>query len=185
MKTFVRIGVVTAVLFVAGVLFAWSGTYDVAADVPHWRLTEAVMQAVRTQSVAVQSGNIEVPADLGSQKRIAAGASEYAEMCTGCHLAPGESSTELRDGLYPQPPDLGKRTTRDPRAAFWIIKHGIKMTAMPAWGRSHDDQTIWDMVAFVQKLPDITPQQYRKMTANADPDAHEHHHMDAMSHTHE
>jgi len=84
-------------------------------------------------------------------------------------LTPGMHGSELRVGLYPQPPDLSRQHV-DPRVAFWVIKHGIKMSAMPAWGSSHDDATIWSMVAFLQKLPAMTPDQYKAMVAKAPPD---------------
>jgi hypothetical protein len=44
------------------------------------------------------------------------------------------------------------------------------MSAMPAWGMSHDDPTIWSMVAFLKKLPSMTPAQYKEMVAKAPPD---------------
>lgn len=47
---------------------------------------------------------------------------------------------------------------------FLIIKHGIKMSAMPAWGKTHDDATIWTIVAFLQQLPTLTPEQYGEVT---------------------
>ena len=76
-------------------------------------------------------------------------------MCASCHLAPGQAGSELRQGLYPLPPDLTaeKAEKADPRRAFWVIKHGVKISAMPAWGATHDDTTIWSMVAFLQTLP--------------------------------
>jgi mono/diheme cytochrome c family protein len=77
--------------------------------------------------------------------------------------------SEIRPGLYPQPPVLWQ-TRVDPQDAFWVIKHGIKMSAMPAWGGSHDDDTIWSMVAFLQKLPGMTPEQYKAIVAKAPPD---------------
>jgi hypothetical protein len=51
-----------------------------------------------------------------------------------------------------------------------VIKHGIKMSAMPAWGASHDDATIWSMVAFLQKLPGMSAQEYKDIVARAPPD---------------
>ena len=48
--------------------------------------------------------------------------------------------------------------------AFWIIKHGIKMTAMPAWSKTHTDAQLWDLVAFLDKLPKMTPAQYAEAT---------------------
>jgi len=77
--------------------------------------------------------------------------------------------SEIRRGLYPQPPLLAQERI-DPKAAFWVIKHGIKMSAMPAWGTSHDDLTIWSMVAFLRKLPDLTPAQYKDLVKRAPPD---------------
>ena len=91
-------------------------------------------------------------------------------MCTGCHLSPGVNDSELRVGMYPQPPNLSKVHV-DPKDAFWVIKHGIKMSAMPAWGKAgHDDPTIWSMVAFLEKLPGMTPAEYKAIVAKAPPD---------------
>ncbi|MEP7044166.1 MAG: cytochrome c, partial [Dokdonella sp.] len=35
-----------------------------------------------------------------------------------------------------------------------------KMSAMPAWGRSLEDQYIWGLVAFARTLPQLTAEQY-------------------------
>jgi hypothetical protein len=48
-------------------------------------------------------------------------------------------------------PNLAEEDTRDARRAFWTIKHGIKMSAMPAWGKTLDDVTIWNLVAFLRQ----------------------------------
>ena len=95
---------------------------------------------------------------------------QYAAMCTSCHLSPGVNDSELRVGMYPQPPNLSKVHV-DPKDAFWVIKHGIKMSAMPAWGKAgHDDPTIWSMVAFLEKLHGMTPAEYKAIVAKAPPD---------------
>ena len=75
----------------------------------------------------------------------------------------------MRQGLYPQPPNLSAERV-GPRAAFWVTKHGIKMTGMPAWGASHDDDTIWAIVAFLQELPTLDRETYERLTANAPAD---------------
>ncbi|HKT43001.1 MAG TPA: cytochrome c, partial [Rhodanobacteraceae bacterium] len=64
------------------------------------------------------------------------------------------------------PPNL-TRFAPDPAEAFWIIKHGLKMTAMPAWGATHDDHTIWAMVAYLQKQPRMSAAEYQSLTAHA------------------
>jgi len=160
--------IILTVVALAG--FAWSGLYNVGADDPHWGMTESLLTIVRSRSIAVHSRDIKVP-NLDNPQLIAMGAGHYSEMCTGCHLAPGMDASELHVGLYPKPPVLYKSGINDPVRAFWVIKHGIKMTAMPAWGTSHSDQAIWAVVAFLRKLPELSPEQYKSLTAHEhDPD---------------
>ena len=51
-----------------------------------------------------------------------------------------------------------------------MIKHGVKLTAMPAWGRTHSDELMWDMVAFIRKLPTMSPEQYQAAVKSAPAD---------------
>ncbi len=143
------------------------GIYNIAADAPHTRLTYRLLENLRDKSIAARARSITVPKDLADPKRISAGAGLYTEMCSGCHLAPGMEKTEISQGLYPRAPELSRASDHSPAQQFWIIKHGIKMTAMPAWGKTHDDRLIWDMVAFVQQLPKLSPAQYQEMTKSA------------------
>lgn len=166
--TLVVIAVVVAFWMGVGV-FAWSGLYNIGADVHHSALTYDFLQGVRDRSIRVRSERIVVP-NLNDPQLILKGAGQYAAMCTGCHLQPGVADSELRKGMYPQPPNLSKIHI-DPQAAFWVIKHGVKMSGMPAWGMAgHDDPTIWSMVAFIEKLPGMTPEQYKAIVAKAPPD---------------
>ena len=165
-----KIALVILLVFALGAgIYAWSGLYNPGADNPHWKITYALMQATRERSVERYASGIQIPANLNDSQLILKGAGQYAAMCTSCHLAPGKKNSELRPGLYPQPPDLSKRIV-DPGKAFWVIKHGLKMSAMPAWGISHDDATIWSMVAFLQVLPRLTPSQYKEIVDKAPPD---------------
>lgn len=168
--------VAVAVVGVLGTMgYVYSGAFDIAADQQHSKFVYTLAKTVREHSIASRIKDIEVP-DLEDPKKVAAGASEYAEMCTGCHLAPGMEDNELRPGLYPAAPNLSeysgnvKRTDANTAAArqFWIIKHGIKMSSMPAWGATHDDETLWNIVAFVRKLPELTPEQYAAMTVDSE-----------------
>lgn len=161
---------------IAAAAFIYSGVYPIGADQPHWPVTEQVVGALRDRSIAKHAAGIAVPA-LDDPARIRRGAEHYAEMCSACHLTPGMRDSELRKGLYPQPPDL-TRAAVDPTQAFWVIKHGIKMSAMPAWGRSHDDAAIWDMVAFLQVLPKQDEATFESMAGSKGDDGHGggHHH---------
>lgn len=158
--------IVLILLVIIGVgIWIWSGTYDVGADSPHWSVTRDLIGAVRERSISTRARGMVVP-NLEDPALIALGAKHYQAMCTGCHLAPGMGDSELRDGLYPEPPNLTHFAPR-PAEAFWVIKHGLKMTAMPAWGKTHDDHAIWAMVAYLQKQPRMSVEQYRQLSAPA------------------
>src|SRR5690242_11750170 len=124
-------------------------------------------------SVAMRSADLAVPQFTDEQAKD--GFKEFSQMCTGCHGAPGKPPHAVGKGLDPHPPDLAKAVrTWDDGNLFWIIKNGIKMTGMPAFGRTHDDRTIWGIVAFLKKLPDMTPEQYQGLQAQAGgPEQHE------------
>jgi mono/diheme cytochrome c family protein len=155
----------------AGV-FIYTGAYNIGADAPHSRFVYNTLDALRERAIAARSRDIRAPANFNDPKRIAAGAELYGEMCTGCHLGPGLEKSELSQGLYPQAPELALGNKHTPEQQFWIIKHGVKLTAMPAWGKTHDDQLIWDMVAFIRQLPKMSPQQYKTAVAST-PESHE------------
>jgi mono/diheme cytochrome c family protein len=165
--------VVAAILVLA--LAVYSGAFDVAADSPHTPAVSQLLETLRDRSITVRSAAIQVP-PLSDPGMIAEGAEHYSAMCSGCHLAPGARDSEIRPGLNPQPPDLTHSPPPAPARAFWVIKHGIKMTAMPAWGTTHSDAAIWNIVAFLQKLPAMTPEQFRSLageSAGGDHDADE------------
>lgn len=143
----------------------YSGAYNMGADDPHSAPMFATLQTLRDRSIAMHARDLHVP-DLSDPQQVMKEPGQYAARCTQCHLSPALQHSEIRPGLYPQPPNLAMVPV-DPKAAFWVIKHGIKMSAMPAWGASHDDATIWSMVAFLQKLPGMSAFQYTEMVARA------------------
>src|SRR5438552_13971274 len=109
--------------------FIYVGIYNIGADAPHSRLVYTALEELRERAIANHSRSIVPPADLKSLKRIQAGPGLYAEMCTGCHLGPGIAKSELSQGLYPQAPELARVTDLTAAQQFWIIKHGVKLTA--------------------------------------------------------
>jgi mono/diheme cytochrome c family protein len=145
--------------------YIYSGQYNIAADEPHWFTTAKIIETLRDRSIERRARDIIIP-ELEDTRLVLKGAGQYEAMCVGCHLAPGMDNSEIRQGLYPEPPNLSQGRT-EPRRAFWVIKHGIKMTGMPAWGRTHDDITLWSIVAFIGKLPEMTPQAYKEMVREA------------------
>ena len=175
-STVIKTLITTTVLVVLLVIgFAWSGLYPVAAGSGHTAPVAWLLETIRKRSVAARAAGLTVPGDLDSSERIAAGAAHYDSMCAGCHGKPGQEPAESFD---PRPPALYRHQV-EAGEAFWTIKHGLKMTAMPSH-LDHSDQENWDTVAFVRALPDMTADEYRELTADAS-----HDHGDGGGHEHE
>ena len=161
-----------ALISISAAIFISSGVFNIAANDQHWDITTSILEVVRERSISTRSSSIKVP-NLTDSKRIANAAPNYAAMCAQCHLAPGIDKSELYEGLYPQPQIFYKldKFTRQPEETFWIIKNGLKMTGMPAWGIYNSDEQIWDLVAMLSTIKDMTAEQYQKLV-----DAGEHTH---------
>lgn len=177
MKTIKILGVAGLVALAGAVAFIYSGLYPMGADVPHNRMTYWALETLRERSIARAAKDIEVPS-LNEPARLLAGGADYNDMCAACHLKPGKRESDMSIGLYPKPPNLTEARPGDSEAEarhrFWIIKHGIKASGMPAWGPTHDDERIWNMVAFLRRLPELTPEQYQILTARDESDANHH-----------
>lgn len=160
--------VLATIVVIAAVALAlvYSGAFNVAADEADSAPMHWLMETVRERSIESRSGDITVP-PLDDPALLAAGAEHYDAMCVVCHLAPGMADTELRVGLNPEPPELAEHGAHDSAETFWVIKNGIKMTGMPAWGVTHDDRSIWGLVAFVNELPEMSAEEYRQLTEEA------------------
>lgn len=159
-----------ALLVVVAAAVLWSGIYSFAADVAHSQPVHSIIEFARDRSISVRADDIKVP-PLADQQLVSKGAGNYEAMCAKCHQAPGTGPTELSRGLYPSPPDLTRHAV-DPAAAFWTIKHGIKASGMPAWGKSMQDRDIWSLVAFLQKLPSMDQAAYRTLVEQSGGHSH-------------
>src|SRR6185436_13612222 len=182
MNTVVLLLVVVVLLAVAGLAFIFSGFYDVAADAEHTNPVQWVLRTTQSRSVHRRAEEVRPPAWMAHPDSavVRKGLVHYHEMCVTCHGAPGVRISEVGQGLNPAPPELSGPAEDEAGETFWIVKHGIKMTGMPAFGLTHTDDDLWAIVAFVQKMPDLTPADYQKMAAEAgvtaEPEGHMHEH---------
>jgi len=159
------------VVIIAGIAgFVFSGIYNVSAMAPHWSITSDILEEARDQSISYHSKDIDVPL-LNDHKMEEAGFHHFQDTCRFCHGAPGIARDEFAQGLYPSPPDLASSDMlqeMNDAEIFWIIKNGLKMTGMPAFGVTHSDPEIWDMVAFIHRLSTLQPDLYKAMVKEAD-----------------
>lgn len=156
-----------AVAFVAMAILGFgiveSGAYDVAATNPHtsvvaWALHTDFEKSVERQAKGVKDGP-EADANM-----LREGFREYDEACVSCHGAPGVKPAVFAQGMLPRPPELtdaGEEFSR--KEIYWIARHGVKMTGMPAFGPTHPDEEIWAVASFVKSLPDTSAEDYAKL----------------------
>ena len=116
-----------------------------------------------------------VPADLRRRKNpfasspqaVAEGRSHFADHCAICHSNDGSGDTEMGRNLYPRAPDMRSSHTQElsDGEIFAIIKNGVRLTGMPAWGSDTpaDDAATWQLVSFVRHLPRITASELAQM----------------------
>ncbi len=181
MKLIIYVILAFLILGLIGFFALSSGAYNIAATDKHWEITEKAIEWARESSIRTHAEKLEVP-PLDDESLLITGAKHYDAMCTECHLSPGQNQTEMAMGLYPQATvfyerePINDKTDKLEHAKkyFWVIKNGIKMSAMPAWGPSHDDDDIWAMTAFVQKLSAMTSEQYTELVNSSDGHGHDH-----------
>jgi len=160
---------VALVLALAVLFFAWSGLYNVAASQSHWALTRWFLEFGLRRSVATHSASI-TPPTLDDSNLVILGAGHFDGGCAPCHGAPGARSDPIVDRMLPEPPELGRAASNwSTEQLFWIVKHGLKFTGMPAWVAQQRDDEVWAVVAFLRALPQMSASQYR-LFAVGDPE---------------
>jgi mono/diheme cytochrome c family protein len=152
-----------------GVAFIYSGCFNVSARWEDPALLKWAIIATRERSLEVRKAKVQVPANLDDPQVVLEGFKHYRMMCVGCHRAPGLGDSDLGRGLNPPPPNFAhlEADDVDPPEYFLIIRDGIRMTAMPAWGVTHGDEKIWAIVAFLKKLPGMILEQYQALAKEA------------------
>jgi mono/diheme cytochrome c family protein len=187
MRIFLSVLATMVGLIIVGLIEMYSGAVNVSVLEPPSGFTKWVLSTTMEQSIKSRAGDIEVP-DLSSEEMIREGAEHYMRMCRGCHGSPGRDRSEMAKGLEPIPPHLYEKEEIEewsPAEQFWITKHGIMMTGMPAWGTTHSDEKIWNIVAFLRKLPEMSPEQYQQLSeeiraeregSQAEGEEHDHEH---------
>jgi mono/diheme cytochrome c family protein len=148
------------IVVLGGFAAIYTGMYNMAATEPHWPATSWILETARVRSIKAHATGIKAPPGLDDPAKIPIGVEHFAAHCAVCHGAPGVPKGDIAAGLYPPPPDLAVTAKLySGGELFWIVKHGIKMTGMPAWS-DHSDEELWATVAFIKKLPGMSEQDY-------------------------
>jgi len=161
--TFRRLLLLSAFLAVGGLAVAWSGIFNVGASGGHWKITDWFLHWAMQNSVKTHSMNIETP-DLSNPGLVHRAAGHFQTGCSPCHGSPVEPQSPVMEHATPPPPGLLNVNEKwEPKHLFWIVKHGVKFTGMPAWVALERDDEIWSMVAFLRELPAMSTDRYREL----------------------
>ena len=173
-----HVAVAALAMAAAAAGFVYAGCADVAATTPHGRATAWLLSTAMERAVAKRAATLHAPPSLDGPERLGRGAAAFDAMCAACHGAPGVAPDPVGKGLNPPPPDLAEAASSWTVAEiFWITKHGVRMTGMPAFGPTHADDAIWEVAAFVARLPELSPERYRELARMGHPaDGHRHVH---------
>jgi mono/diheme cytochrome c family protein len=155
-------GIVATILvaIIGGYLLLQSGLIPANADanpggLELWAAGTSLNATLRSQ--APKQPN---PVVLSSANLIE-GTHLYGQHCAICHgtSAGGSSASPVAKGLYPAPPQLAEDGVEDDPegVSYWKIKHGIRLTGMPAWGSSLTDQQIWTLALFLKHMDKLPP----------------------------
>lgn len=167
MRILAFIGVLAIIAAIATGGYFIGGFYDVAASEEDAGPVASALTRVRVASIARRATQ-KPPIPLDDPAAVQAGARHYAKYgCANCHGAPGVEWQKFSEGLNPGPPDLKETASqRTPAELFWVAKNGIRMTGMPSFGKAGaSDTELWQIVAFVKKLPTASEADYKSWTA--------------------
>ncbi len=149
-----------------GLLFAWSGAYNVAASRDHWAITELLLRFGMENSVEARAPAAALPRPL-DEDAVRLGAGHFQQGCSFCHGAPGLPPSPVALRMLPAPPDLREKAPlwKDGEL-FWIVRHGLKYAGMPGWPSRGRDDEVWTLVAFLRRLPDLDAAGYAALALN-------------------
>lgn len=154
-----------AALVAAAVVYG--GLYNVASTEQHFQPIHTMLEKAMRQSVRLRARAIEEP-PLADERMQLRGAGCFRAKCEQCHGAPGVAQGDIGKSMQPVPgPLVDARRHWRPRELYWVTRHGIRMSGMPAWEFRLSDQDLWDVVAFMQRLPDLNAAQYQEWMARA------------------
>jgi mono/diheme cytochrome c family protein len=157
---FVLGGLTVVVLFCAGAyLFISGGGVPMATSAPPLPLEKTVARlALRANVKSSLALNNPIPAD---EANLMAGARVYREQCVVCHGAPGVEHTPIAKGMFPDPPELFEMrdmVTDDPDGeTYWKVTNGIRLTGMPAFGKTLSDTQRWQLTTLLKQADKLPP----------------------------
>ena len=154
------LGVIVTLVVLVGAVFAVSrlGLYPIGADNP----PSGLERTLAGRALDVYADKHKPAGDNPIQPTAAnltEGAVQYEQHCALCHGGANAKISPMENRFNPPAPQLINRIPHDPPAwIFWVTKHGVRMTGMPAWTDRLSDDEIWKIVAFIKNSNKLAPE---------------------------
>ena len=143
--------------------YLYKGGFDTSASKSHIKLVAVVAHDTMINSVRKRSQQIRAP-DHFTSEQVLAGAKLYEEHCIACHGGAAVARAPWAATMTPPPPFVIDSARNWSKAdLYMILQQGVKMSAMPAWGEILPDAALWNVVAFLEAMPTLSPADYRVM----------------------
>lgn len=162
---FLSLGALALVVLgvVVGFAVLLSGSYSTAATKQHFGGTYKILDLGLHFSVRSGAAGLDAP-ELRGEDMIRQGSVCYRQHCEACHGAPGISRADAGKGMLPAPTSLTQTAMEWPAThLYYVTKHGIRMTGMPAWEFRMSDRGLWATVAFLKYMPQLDRAQYEQL----------------------
>lgn len=161
-RRLVKIGALALIAAAGAFVIAASGVIPIKASSGHWAITAWFLHFSMKRSVVLHSMGTKVP-PLDDPGLALKGAGHYETGCRPCHGSVEISEPRIPRQMTPHPPYLPSRIGNwEPEELFYIVKHGVKFTGMPAWPAQHREDEVWAVVSFLLTLPGLGAAEYRR-----------------------
>ncbi|MDP3572863.1 MAG: c-type cytochrome [Archangium sp.] len=158
-----RFAAVGGAVVLIALLVVTTGLVPIKASSGHWAITAWFLEFTKDRSVATHSLAVTLPPREAAWL-VMKGAGHYEGGCRPCHGSPGLPLPRVAGAMTPHPPALAQLVSqRDSEQLFYVIKHGIKFTGMPAWPTQQRDDEVTAVVAFLEELPHLDAERYRQL----------------------
>jgi len=157
---------VTAIALVGFGILASMLSHGFSARDQPTAIEAALARSMRLLAMPRAARTAKNPVAL-SDEVLSEGKTHFADHCALCHGNDGAGRTEIGQNLYPKAPDMRSDQTQSlsDGEIFYVIKNGIRLTGMPAWGANtaEEDRETWSLVHFIRHLPHITGEEIEQM----------------------
>ncbi|HEY3127838.1 MAG TPA: c-type cytochrome [Acidobacteriota bacterium] len=186
---FVKALLIVLLLVVLGgvaYLLAQFRSHGFSASAKPSRLEEVLARNARKIATPAGAREMKNPHPV-TEASMAEAREHFVEHCSVCHGVDGRGATPIGRNLYPKAPDMTDSQTQNlsDGELFYIISNGVRFTGMPAWGSEDSPESIWELVAFLRHLPQLSPEELKQLKALGSHVGAAHHEEGSESHSHQ